>query len=99
MKSYGKLSRYESGVTTVIHRNKNVTTSVGTIMDDTVAEIDEAFKYRKGRIPIMHAHRPDLISNTFYDSPRYWWLMMHFNNVNDPFEGFNSGDEILIPKL
>jgi hypothetical protein len=99
MKNYGKLSRYDAGVVTISHKNANVTTSVGTLMDDTVANLDNTLQYSRGRIPVMHQHRPDLISNTFYDSPRYWWLIMHFNDIPDPFEGLNSGDPILIPNI
>ena len=99
MKNYGKLSRYDAGVVTISHKNANVTTSVGTLMDDTVANLDNTLQYSRGRIPVMHQHRPDLISNTFYDSPRYWWLILHANAIEDPFNFYNKGDIIRIPQL
>jgi hypothetical protein len=52
-----------------------------------------------GYIPAGYEHRPDLISNLFYGSPKNWWLLMLVNSVEDPFEGFNVGDSILIPKI
>ena len=99
MRGYNELSRYSKGVVGVKHRGVIVTTSVGTLMDDRISNMESSYNYEKGRIPIMHANRPDLISDTFYDSPSKWWFLMHFNGVTDPFEGFNSGDPILIPTL
>jgi len=95
----GSLSRYSNGVIGVKHRGVVVTTSVGTLMDDVISNMEISYEYEKGRIPIMHSNRPDLISDIFYNSPSQWWFLMHFNGVTDPFEGFNSGDPILIPKL
>ena len=99
MRDYGNLSRYSKGVIGIKHRGVTVTTSVGTQMDDFISSMESFYNYEKGRVPIMHSNRPDLISNTFYDSPSKWWFLMHFNGVTDPFEGFNSGDPILLPTL
>lgn len=52
-----------------------------------------------GYIPAGYAHRPDLISELFYSSPKYWWLVLLYNNISDPFEGLNVNDKILLPKL
>lgn len=99
MRYYGSLSRYSQGVIGIKHKGVTVTTSVGTLMDDVISTMESSYNYEKGRIPIMHSNRPDLISDIFYDSPSQWWFLMQFNGVTDPFEGFNSGDPILIPKL
>ena len=40
-----------------------------------------------------------LISNLFYGSPKYWWLLMLVNNITDPSEGFVLNEKILIPKM
>lgn len=98
-KDYGKLSRYHYGVTEQKHRGVVVTTSVGSRADDFIANIDDRYTYQIGRIPLPHKNRPDLISNTFYDSPRNWWLLMQFNGVTDPFEKFQSGEKIKLPDL
>jgi|SRR5690348_9929287 len=80
--------------------NDIVTTSVGnTKWDNFVSNVDNAYKYKIGLIPLGYEHRPDLISNLFYDSPGYWWLLMQVNGVTDPFDGFNVNDNIRIPIL
>jgi len=44
-------------------------------------------------------HRPDLISDAFYDTVDLDWFILLVNNIRDPFEGLNIGDRIRIPKL
>ncbi|MEY3311501.1 MAG: Base plate wedge protein 53, partial [Bacteroidota bacterium] len=44
-------------------------------------------------------HRADLISNLFYNTPTLDWLVCLSNNINDPFQQLNVGDEIKILKL
>ena len=92
------LSRYSHGVRALPHKGHNVTTSVGSPMDSMVLNLP-SIPTKKGVIPAGFEHRPDLISNIFYGSPGYWWYLMLVNGVTDPFEGFNSGDQILIPIL
>jgi hypothetical protein len=65
-------------------------------MDLTVIDVP-SIPTRVGKIPAGFEHRPDLISNLFFGTPGYWWYLMLVNGVTDPFEGFNSGDQILIP--
>jgi hypothetical protein len=43
-------------------------------------------------------YRPDLVSNTIYGLPDYWWLLMEYNNMKDITE-FSNGTFIRIPKL
>jgi len=81
---------------------KNITTNTivnAEKFDTLLAKLDTAFEYEVGYIPEGYEHRPDLISNLFYGSPKNWWLQMLVNSVEDPFEGFNVGDSILIPKI
>lgn len=99
MKTTEYASRYDYGVKEIKHKGKTITTSLGTGMDDIAADIPNNYQYQIGQIPVYHANRPDLTSYTFYDSPQYWWLLLHFNVIDDPFEGFNSGDFIRVPKL
>ena len=93
------LSRYKHGVVTVRHKGKDVTTSVGTTMDDFISGIENIFNFKKGTVPASNDKRPDLTSNTFYKTPKYWWLIMQYNNVNDPFEGLAKGTDIRIPEI
>lgn len=91
---------YVLGVQTIKHRNAKVTTTLNTPdTDDLIKNLDTAYKYEVGYIPAGFEHRPDLISNVFYGTPKNWWLLMQVNSIPDPFEGFNVGDRILIPVL
>ena len=90
------LSRYSHGVRALSHKGKNITTSVGSSMDTTVMGLPN-IPTKVGVIPAGFEHRPDLISNIFFGTPGYWWYLMLVNGITDPFEGFNSGDQILIP--
>ena len=92
-------SRYSLyGYEIINHKSNPISTSVGNKNWDLfVSNINNRFEYKIGYIPIGYQHRPDLISNLFYDTPGYWWLLMQVNNVIDPFDGFNVGDQIKIP--
>lgn len=84
----------------VQHRSIITNTIVNTEKFDSIlSDIDDAFEYEVGYVPNGYAHRPDLISNVFYGSPKNWWLLMLVNGIDDPFEGFNENDRILIPKI
>lgn len=99
MKDYKDLTRYNYGVALIEHKGKIVSTSVGTSYDNIVSEIKKTYTAQAGKVPAAHANRPDLTSDIFYDSSKYWWLLLQYNNVPDPFEGFNAGDDIAIPKI
>ena len=93
------LSRYYFGVNEVAHKGVTTTTSLGSEADDFIENLNKRVSYKSGKIPIEHGYRPDLTSHIFYDSVRYWWMLLQYNNINDPFEGFKVQDRILIPKL
>ena len=101
MAKVDKRSRYLfAGVNHVHHKGIVSTTSVGNTRFDAISsDIDTLYDYDEGVIPIGYAHRPDLISNLFYGTPGYWWLLMLCNGVDDPFQGFKTGDRILLPKI
>jgi hypothetical protein len=92
-------SRYFYGQSSISHKGVVVKTSVGSEMDDFIVDLDKRFAYKNGRLPIQHAHRPDLISNLFYGNVKWWWMILQSNGFNDPFEQLNAGDIIRIPKL
>ena len=94
------ISRYNFGVTEIRHRKKLVTTSFNSEEhENLLARIPDGFSYKVGHVPAEYAHRPDLISNVFYDTPGYWWFILLFNNITDPLEGLNAGDIVLIPEI
>jgi hypothetical protein len=43
--------------------------------------------------------RPDLISQTFYGNPDYWWVIYEFNQIRDPLFELKIGQILRIPAL
>tara|TARA_R100001377_G_C3188637_1_gene109599 strand:+ start:1175 stop:1477 length:303 start_codon:yes stop_codon:yes gene_type:complete len=100
MVTYTKSGPYSLGVNEVPHRKVITTTILNTSEFDSLAKhLKDAYVYEVGYVPAGYEHRPDLISNVFYGSPKNWWLLMYVNGINDPFEGFKTNDRILIPQL
>ena len=82
------------------HRGCKISTILNTASFDSILEnLETYYEYDVGFVPEGYQHRPDLISNVFYGSPKNWWLLMLVNGVTDPFEGFKVGEQILIPKV
>jgi len=92
-------SRYDIGLNTVNHKGKTVTTSLGSAMDDYIETLEKRFTYEIGVIPNAHDIRPDLTSYVFYDTVSKWWLLMQYNNIEDPFEDYTAGSVIKIPNM
>lgn len=42
--------------------------------------------------------RPDLLANTIYGNPNYWWILMYYNSLVDPSE-LISGMVIKYPAI
>ena len=91
-------SRYEFGVSEIQHKGVTVTTSLESSYENFLEKFNKLPSVT-GRIPKLHRNRPDLISELFYGNVYSWWALMEFNNVKDPFEGFNEGNNIKIPKI
>jgi len=91
---------YALGHVEVEHRNATVTTIVNApYFDSYIFNMDKIDAYEVGYIPAGYEHRPDLISNIYFGTPKNWWLLMLVNNITDPFEGFKLHERILIPKV
>ena len=101
MASLGKnTGPYTIDSRTVKHRGVQTTTIVNTPRFDQLLEnLDTAYDYDIGYVPAGYEHRPDLISNVFYGSPKNWWLLMLVNGIADPNEGFLPSQKIIIPKF
>jgi glutathionyl-hydroquinone reductase len=92
------INHYKISNTVVNHRGKTVITSLNSKLDEFINSL--RFKeIEVGYIPAGYEHRPDLISNLFYDTVTYDWMILMFNNIKDPFQELNVGDRILLPKL
>jgi len=93
-------NHYTLGSVTYEHRGRQIPSIVGsTTAENLIPQLDKYFDYIVGYVPAGYEHRPDLISNLWFDTPNYWWLILLVNNISDPLEGLNSGDKVFIPKL
>jgi len=93
-------SRYNQGEVKYFHKGKVTNTIVGSSRQQArINSMATLFDYDVGVIPVGYEHRPDLISNLFFGTPVYWFLILEYNNIVDPFEGLNVGDIIKIPKV
>ena len=101
MASLGKdRGPYSIDFNQVLHRGVTTTTILNTPkFDNLLVNLGDAYEYEIGYIPAGYEHRPDLISNIFYGSPKNWWLLMLVNGISDPGEGFTVNQKIIIPKL
>jgi len=50
-------------------------------------------------IPASFENRADLIANTLYGSEDYWWLVLWFNGIIDPFSTLSTGTQLLVADL
>jgi len=83
-----------------IHRDRPTAIAAGsTGFDISEIDLEALYNFEIAYVIPGYEHRPDLISDIFYDTPEYWWLILFYNNIDDPFEGLNIGDQIKIPKL
>lgn len=101
MASLGKnRGPYETDAKIVSHRNVRTTTIFNSKKFDSIlGDLENYYEYEVGYVPEGYEHRPDLISNVFYGTPKNWWLLMLVNNITDPFEGFFVNQKIVIPKM
>ena len=94
------VSHYHLGSTNVVHRNKVTTVAAGARgFDIGLENTEDTLAHEIAYVIPGYEHRPDLISNIFYNTPEYWWLILLYNNIDDPFEGLNIGDQIKIPNV
>lgn len=95
----GYLNHHTKGFEIIRHKGKDITVSVtSTEFQNFLSNITSS-KFEIGYIPAGYEHRADLISDLFYDTPIYDWLICYYNNISDPFNELNIGDRILIPLL
>ena len=50
-------------------------------------------------VPYMYANRPDLIAYNVYGAEEYWWLVLWFNGLIDPFSAIPAGTVLLVADL
>jgi len=90
-------NQYSVGYRTVTHKNKRIAVACGSNKFEQYYTTLDFSNYRIGIVPAGYQNRPDLISNVFFGSPFFDWLICYINNIKDPFNELNSGDRILLP--
>ena len=93
------LNHHIKGFENIVHKDKKLTISSTSIDFEKFIKQMRFVSFTVGYIPAGYEHRADLISNLFYDTPTYDWLICLVNNVSDPFQQLNIGDSIKIPKI
>jgi hypothetical protein len=83
----------------LVHKDRTIVTSLNSEQFDQFLNSIDTYEYEVVHIPPGWEHRADLISNLFYDSPKYDWLILWFNNISDPLQQLNVGDRLLIPAI
>tara|TARA_R100000231_G_scaffold137752_2_gene114669 strand:- start:1171 stop:1470 length:300 start_codon:yes stop_codon:yes gene_type:complete len=87
------------GYNLATHRGKEVASSLNSLkFKEFVNSLDE-LDFSIGVIPPGFEHRADKISELFYETPTLDWLICWTNNISDPFQQLNIGDQIKIVDL
>lgn len=92
-------SIFEKYITSYLHKDKNLFTSLGDPTVERFLEEIEKMPYDEGIIPFGYEMRPDLVSWVFYRNTELWWLLLLVNGIYDVFEGFKVNQRIKIPKV
>jgi len=51
------------------------------------------------RTQVSDIQRPDLISWNYYNTVRYWWIVLLENSIENPLEEIKEGERYLIPNI
>jgi len=79
------------------------------VTNDSIEELDfldenlSNFKlsYSPGyyRVNSNDIWRPDLISYKIYGDVKYWWILLLYNGIDDPFNDIQTGDIMEVPNI
>jgi len=87
------------GVQDMLFKNKRVASSINSAtFAATLSDLDSRPR-SVGVIPPGFEHRADLISDLFYGSPDFDWVILWVNDISDPFQQLNAGDRVTIVDL
>lgn len=81
------------------HRNKKISTNLNSDEFEKFAKNLNSLNFTVGIVQPGYEHRADKISYLFYNTPELDWLICWYNNISDPFQQLNVGDQIKIPSL
>tara|TARA_R110000824_G_scaffold56413_3_gene154445 strand:- start:20946 stop:21239 length:294 start_codon:yes stop_codon:yes gene_type:complete len=84
----------------VTHRGKTIASGLISIAyQNFVENLHRDYEFEEAVVTPQVEHRPDLISDAFYDTVDLDWLVLLSNGISDPFEGLNIRDVIKLPLL
>jgi hypothetical protein len=92
------INHYNLGSYSVTHQGKVIQIADKIALANYLNSLENV-TIEVGYIPAGFEHRPDLISNLFYNTTTKDWLILMFNNITDPFQQLNVNDRILIPMI
>lgn len=93
MANFKSTSRYSRAIVTTNRSNKNFILLRKSI--DLVPDQGDTFFTVTQEV----LNRPDLIAQTFYGNPEYWWVIYEFNGIRDPLFGLKLNQILRIPDL
>ncbi len=93
------MNHHTEGYETIRHNGKDIVVSVTSPQFTSFISNLKSRPFKVGYIIAGYEHRADLISDLFYNTPKYDWMICLMNNISDPFNELNLGDRILIPNL
>ena len=81
------------------HRGKNIREVISSpVWERFINNLDDT-PSKVALIPAGLEGSPDLISNSVYGTPDYWWVICAANNIIDPFEQLTAGKQIKVPMI
>ena len=93
------MSHYSIGSSVYTHKGKPIRSIVGDpSADKFISRTNFDEQSKPGIVPAGYAFRPDMISSVFLDNPKDLWFICLISNKFDPFEDFNIGERIRLPK-
>lgn len=83
----------------VSHRFKKISTNLNSDVFEKFIKDSDKLDFSVGIVQPGYEHRADKISYLFYNTPELDWFICWYNNISDPFQQLNVGDQIKIPLL
>ena len=64
---------------------------------NTLSNLVPRRKSRRYRLSVLDRKRPDITSYRNYGTPAFWWMILAFNGIQDPFFETTVGRIVEIP--
>lgn len=91
------MDHYSIGFTDYLHRGETIRSLVGSKEAEAyIRDVSRTNNVQIGYIPEGFQFRPDLIAETFYDSPSNWWTLLVYSNIPD-FKDLKVMKRLIIP--